>query len=290
MDARPATKRRDTETAIWRTIPSQGLEVLTARFVRQTFPLHFHETYVVCVDEQGAHSSWYRGANVTVPERTMTLVPPGEVHTGQRVPGGPWHYRALYPSAELMADMAREAGVQATDFALRSGLSVDDPALAEAFVSAHRICDESPDALAAESAVTEILVTLLRRHAGGRRLRPEPLPSARAVQILLAYLHDHLARHITLHDLARTTGLTQYAVLRAFRRTMGIPPHRYLTQLRVQRAAQLLRVGHPPVAAAQAVGFADQSHLNRHFRRLVGVTPGVFAGGRHAAPLCLMGE
>jgi len=254
--------------------------VLTARFVRQTFPLHFHETYVVCVDEQGAHSSWYRGADVIVPERTMTLVPPGEVHTGQRVPGCAWHYRALYPSAELMAEMAREAGLKATDFALLAGLSVDDRPLAEQFIVAHRLCDESPDSLAAESAVTEILVALLRRHTGGRRLRPDPLPSARAVQILLAYLHDHMAHRITLHDLAWSTGLTQYAVLRAFRRTMGIPPHRYLTQLRVQRAAQLLRAGHPPVAAAQAVGFADQSHLNRHFRRLVGVTPGAFAASR----------
>lgn len=254
--------------------------MLTAHYVTQAFPPHFHETYVVCVDERGAHSSWYRGASVIVRERTMTLVPPGEVHTGQCVPGFAWHYRGLYPSAELMADMAREAGLKATDFALLSGLSVDDPALADAFVSAHRICDESPNSLAAESAVTEVLVALLRRHTCGRRSRLDPMPSSRAVDVLRAYLHDHMADRVTLDDLAQATGLTQYAVLRAFRRTLGLPPHRYLTQLRVQRARQLLRAGHRPAAVAHVVGFADQSHLNRHFRRLVGVTPAVFADSR----------
>jgi AraC-like DNA-binding protein len=100
------------------------------------------------------------------------------------------------------------------------------------------------------------------------------------VDVIRDYLEAHLTERVTLGGLASATGLTQYAVLRAFRRAMGLPPHRYLTQLRVRRAAQLLRAGHRPSRVARMAGFADQSHLNRHFRRLVGVTPGAFAQGR----------
>lgn len=268
------------ESTAWCTIPALQLDMISARYVRQAFPPHFHDTYVVCVDECGAHASWYRGANRIVPERALTLVPPGEIHTGQRVPGQVWHYRAVYPGVELMKRLAREAGVQAAEVALSAGLSVDSPALAEAFLAAHRQGEQEPGSLAAESAMTEVLVALLRRHAEGRRVHLDQLPSAGAVQLIRDYLQAHLARRVTLLDLARATGLSQYAVLRAFRRATGIPPHRYLTQLRVARAAELLRAGLPPARVAPAVGFADQSHLHRHFRRLVGVTPGTFASAR----------
>ena len=90
---------------------------------------------------------------------------------------------------------------------------------------------------------------------------------------------DCVADRITLDDLARALGLTRYFVLRAFRQATGIPVSAYLTQIRVERAKQLLQADLPIATAAQRVGFADQSHLTRHFGRLVGVTPGVFARG-----------
>lgn len=280
MATRAHEDPEDRETATWRPMPSLGLDLISARFLKQVFPPHFHETYVVCVDERGAHASWYRGANRIVPERALTLVPPGEVHTGQRVPGQVWHYRAVYPSIELMKQVALDAGVRASEVALSCGLSVDDPELTEAFLAAHRVCEAAPDSLRAESILTEVLVTLLRRHADGLRRRPEQSTPAHLVEVIRDHLQAHLTGRVTLRDLARATGLTQYAVLRGFRRATGIPPHRYLTQLRVRRAQELLREGQSPVMVAQLVGFADQSHLNRHFRRLVGVTPGVFARRR----------
>lgn len=280
MEPSPHTRRRRSEQATWCSLPGQQVGVLTATYVTQDFPRHFHDTYVVCVNEKGAHGSWYRGAHRVVPEAALTLVPPGEVHTGRRLPGHDWHYRALYPSVEVMAALAREAGVRAVDIVLASGLSTGDHDLAERFLVVHRHCADQPDTLGAESAVTELLVTMLRRHASGQRRRVPPPPTAPSVRQLRDYLHDHLTDRITLADLARATGLSSYTVLRAFRQVMGMPPHRYLTQLRVHRAAELLRGGVAPTAVAHLVGFADQSHLHRHFRRLLGVTPGAFVRGR----------
>jgi len=65
-------------------------------------------------------------------------------------------------------------------------------------------------------------------------------------------------------------------LLRVFRKELGIPPHAYLTQVRVLRAKKLLSVGIPIAQVAWETGFADRSHLNRHFKRLVGVAPGQY--------------
>uniref|UniRef100_UPI0012E1DA04 helix-turn-helix domain-containing protein n=1 Tax=Nonomuraea sp. SBT364 TaxID=1580530 RepID=UPI0012E1DA04 len=79
-----------------------------------------------------------------------------------------------------------------------------------------------------------------------------------------------------LRELAAAVGATPFALVRAFRLAYGLPPHAYLTQLRVRRARELLARGTPPAEAALAAGFCDQSHLSRHFRRIVGTTPGAY--------------
>jgi transcriptional regulator GlxA family with amidase domain len=99
----------------------------------------------------------------------------------------------------------------------------------------------------------------------------------RAVRRARAFLHDALADKITLDDLAEHAALDKFHLVRAFRSEVGLPPYEYLTYLRVSRARELLRRGVLVAEAAQAVGFCDESQLHRHFRRIVGVAPGVYA-------------
>ena len=79
--------------------------------------------------------------------------------------------------------------------------------------------------------------------------------------------------------MAELTGLNTRRLLRAFEQSVGVPPHAYQIQARVQKAKSLLLARMPAAEAAAMVGFHDQSHLTRHFKRLVGVTPGAFQRG-----------
>ena len=79
------------------------------------------------------------------------------------------------------------------------------------------------------------------------------------------------------------TGLSQFALLRAFRAETGLPPHAYLNQIRVRRARTLLDGGITPADVAMTTGFADQAHLTRHFKRVVGVPPGAYQRERARA-------
>jgi AraC-like DNA-binding protein len=94
------------------------------------------------------------------------------------------------------------------------------------------------------------------------------------VRRALALLRGRMSEALTLDTLADYAGLDKFHLCRAFRSQVGMPPHAYLTRLRILHAKQLLAAGTPAKDVAPQVGLYDQSQLNRHFRRITGMTPG----------------
>lgn len=88
------------------------------------------------------------------------------------------------------------------------------------------------------------------------------------------YIHEHFTQAIKLEDLASHIGITQFHFSRLFKRSMGMPPHQYVMQQRIEKAKQLLKDTDIPIAdIALDCGFSSQSHLGKYFRQLTGITP-----------------
>jgi AraC-like DNA-binding protein len=100
---------------------------------------------------------------------------------------------------------------------------------------------------------------------------------SRPVRRALELMRERLHNTITLEDLASHAELDKFHLCRAFRAQIGLPPHAYLTHLRIARAKQLLLRGVRATDVAPMVGLYDQAQLTRHFRRLVGTTPARYA-------------
>jgi AraC-like DNA-binding protein len=133
----------------------------------------------------------------------------------------------------------------------------------------HRLIDAvhaRADRLALEIAVAEAIGAL----AVISSAQPE---HSRPVRRAVEYIRARLAESITLADLANHADLDKFHLCRAFRAQIGMPPHTYLTHLRVARAKELLVRGVRASDVAPLVGFSDQAQLTRHFHRLVGTTP-----------------
>ena len=97
------------------------------------------------------------------------------------------------------------------------------------------------------------------------------------LKIVLDYICNNLEENIKLEDLARLTGYGQYHFSRAFKQSTGLSPHQYVIRERVALAKQLLVKRDMRVSEIAVVcGFSHQSHLNRHFKRLTGMSPTAF--------------
>jgi AraC family transcriptional regulator len=130
----------------------------------------------------------------------------------------------------------------------------------------------------AQSLAHILAVHLLRQY--NRRKPPSQgalpvatAPAARAIQ----FIQERFADDIALADIAAAARVSPYHLVRVFKQATGVSPHQYLIQVRVNNARALLMAGagkRSVADVAEAVGFADQSHLTRHMKRLLGVTPG----------------
>lgn len=107
--------------------------------------------------------------------------------------------------------------------------------------------------------------------------RPDEPRCIAALNRATEYVRRHLAEPIPLQVLAELAGLSPWRFSIVFRRHMGVPPHRYISLCRIERARELLRQGMSAAAVADACGFYDQSHFSRHFKHHCGMTPGQYA-------------
>jgi AraC-like DNA-binding protein len=264
----------------WRHPGLPDVELLKARFVRHSFDRHIHDTYTIAVIESGIEEYAYRGGTRRAGPGQIAVVEPHEVHTGHAATPAGWRYRVLYPGVDAVTGAAAELGL-----ATPPGFRVepfDDPDTAEALRAAHRAAERG-DRLSASTLTRAALVRLLRRHARDPGAPPASA-SSRAAATARDILHERLVDPPRLEELAAAVGAAPFGLLRAFRAAYGLPPHAYLNQVRVLRARRLLLDGIAPGEVAATVGFADQSHLARHFKRHTGVPPGAFRRGAAADP------
>lgn len=244
-----------------------GLEVLTASYERHAFAPHRHPAYAIALVESGTHAFDHRGSVVVAPGGTIVFLDPDERHTGYGYQRSRWTYRVLYADAELFHSVAGET----PHFAPRA---VRDEALANSIRALCQAMTEPLAALQRQQTLGDVLHRALRH--SDRPAKVLATNESQAVRRARELIDDRFDENLTLSELASVAGLSAYRLCHSFTRAIGFAPHEYLMCRRIERAKSLLRTGVPPADVAVRVGFCDQSHLTRHFRRRVGVTPGQY--------------
>lgn len=264
-----------------RCIGVDGLEVMIARWVEHSFAPHMHDFFAVSLNDGGRGAFDCRGEMHDAAPGTCNLVAPGELHTGRATAGDGWTYRNLHIEVPLMARLLESiewrGSVDGSRF--RSSL-VMDRVLATRLVRVFAGVSEQSSLLENESLLLSVVARLVTHHlAPGHTLRRVGWEHA-AVTRAKEWLEAHSEQNVAIGSLADLTGLSPYYLVRAFHRQVGVPPHRYQTIVRVNRARKLVAEGAALSDVAYLTGFCDQSHLNRCFKRMLGVTPGRYAARR----------
>ncbi|MEU6221687.1 AraC family transcriptional regulator [Streptomyces sp. NPDC047022] len=258
----------------WRYEDLPGVDLLRARYIRKTFVRHTHEHFVIAAIADGVEVFHHGGADQYAGPGSLALVNPDTPHTGRADGPEGWRYGAVYPSPELVAEIAAETtAIRGTPGF--TGPVLEDPYAAGLVHEVLRAADEG-NALAADTLLRVIVTRLLRLNGGRMPRRAVRTAGSVTAARARAVLEERMAGPPSLERLAADLGTSPFALLRAFRGTYGMPPHTWLTDARVRRARRLLDAGVTPAEAAVTVGFTDQPHLNRHFARIVGVPPGAY--------------
>jgi len=252
--------------------PGDGsLQRLAARFGGHAYDLHRHETYAVGLTLWGAQSFHYRGDLRTSSAGQVMVIHPDEAHDGHAGVDEGFAYRMLYidPGAVSAA-----LGSLATPFV--PDVVSDDPALAGLLKEAFADFPRPLEPIAADAIIGRVADLLSVRSDSAPRSRKQPT-AHRAVERARDFLVAEAPRIVASQELEQVSGLDRFALARHFRAAYGTSPHRFQVGRRLARAQGMIARGAALSEVAAATGFADQSHLTRHFAARFGLTPGRWA-------------
>jgi AraC-like DNA-binding protein len=249
-----------------------GIERIEARFFGDVFEPHRHDTYALGVTLQGVQRFHYRGERRHSLPGNIIVLHPDEIHDGGAGTQDGLRYRMLYLEPALLVQHL-DAGRLALPFVAQPVLV--DEGLRAVLLEALASLDEGLDELFVDGLVSEI-AHCLTRHAS-QPLKPLGRPAWKQAQRARDFLEANADRLVRSTELEQVAGLDRYALARHFRALFATSPHRFLMMRRLQRARSLIKAGEPLAEIAAATGFTDQSHLNRHFKKAFGLTPGRWA-------------
>lgn len=230
----------------------------------------------MCACSTDACDWTYRGKGHFLGDRSNMFLEPGETHVN-KVVHKPADHKVLFMDAAIIEGCAQELGLSGTPH-FRVAQAADHVLFA-ALQRFYDAISRNETILEQQSRFTACLRLLLEHYAERTPPAHSVVNGHRAIERAKEYLQERCNESVTLEELSVATGLSRFHLLLTFARHVGMPPHAYQIHFRIERARALLRAGVPPSSAAVLVGFADQSHFTRYFKRVFCTTPVKYALG-----------
>lgn len=255
---------------VWSHPALQAVELFQGSYRKYEFAQHFHAVPAIGVVDSGAMRFDYKGTAHHVTAGAVMLLNPGDVHAPGPVAEQGWSFRVFFLENALFQSHSMDVARRVFRFAKPF---LDAPSVADSLLALHVQLEQQADTLEAESGLLDVFAKLAETH-GVAQPEAQRLPKEkRMIRRCREYIDANYQRNISLADLSEAVETSPFHLLRTFRKEVGLTPHAYLIQVRVEASKRLLRSRIGIADVAGLTGFTDQSHLTRHFKRLTGVTP-----------------
>lgn len=251
------------------------VELYHTNGVSRSMPRHVHSVLSASVTVSGYRIHETRQAKHTVQPGSILVVNVGEMHSS--LSGGA---KSSTLAIRLLSQFLTKVVYEITGrhdgiLPLREPV-IQDPQLARQMLELQSVLETASFRLEKEERILEVFYHLYSRHSSESvcefRQGHEKMPISRACE----YLQDCTEENVSLETLSAIAGLSPFHFSRVFTKEMGVPPHTYQLQVRLQKATDLLANGCSVTDVAFATGFCDQSHLQKVFKKKYGITPGQY--------------
>ena len=253
------------QARLWATPILGGVEATLCRFINHRFTPHTHDQLMIGLIEKGTKVFDRDGRRHFVGPGGMSIVNPGEAHTGARAEGEELHYRAIYVDVRILN---RRQPIE-----LRPP-SVVDPDVFKACWAATAAIMSRAEGLICEERLLRAIALLAHRYSHSQSCARRP---GKEVSQARDFLADRYASDDLIETISKVVGLSPYHLMRSFRRAFGMPMHAYRLGARIDRVKDLLRRSDENLAEiALDCGFADQSAMSRRFKAQTGLSPAAY--------------
>ena len=242
---------------------------------------HSHPEYQIGLAINALGRYVIRGNSLNIPQLNLSIIHSGETHQpdASRNITVPCAYLMMYVSPEVMLSAGREIGWWKENELPHFGKIVfDDKELVRRYLLLYRFSKLNTDRLANDIQQLEFLTFLIKNFSQASDLRIGN-SSQKAIKQVREYLDAHFKQQISLDELAWLTGMSKYYLCRKFAEKVGVPPHVYQYQLRLNAAKKMLVQKRPVAEIAHELGFYDQSHFGKYFKKFSGFSPRVYSRG-----------
>ena len=263
--------KKETRTVVYDD--ELRIEAYSLEGVVQTFPNHFHDHYVIGYIEAGQRCLSCKNRDYIVGEGNVVLFNPGDNHTCAPRDNSTLDYRGFNIPVGTMLDLSEEITGK-REMPVFSENVVFDKEVACYLCPLHEMIVKGSGEFAKEENLL-LLVSLIIQRYGQPFMECMPECSAE-IEKACEFMEEHYSEHIYLDQICRCAGLSKSTLLRAFTKTKGITPYRYLETIRINKAKKLLEAGLTPIEAAMRTGFSDQSHFTNYFGSFIGLAPGMY--------------
>jgi AraC-like DNA-binding protein len=260
------------QVRIWRSAEEDGVMLMAGRTTHYSIAPRAQYVFGIIADHPMLAR---RGARRWLVQPGQIVAwDPSEAHAGTAADGQPWSARLMVIDAYHLTTLATDQESEP-----RADVSFPEPVLSDfdlhsRFLRIHVALQKPTIRLERDGRLAEWLWAIIGRSSTlGPNRSSLSTRDERAMRLAHDYLGDQPERNISLDELAAAAGIGKFRLLRLFRAQTGLPPHALQIAHRIRHAQRLLETGHTIAETAAATGFADQSHLHRHFRRGLGMTP-----------------
>lgn len=261
-----------SENVRYARFPVPGVEAMEAATSR-SYPRHTHDQFGLGLVTGGRHASWSGVGHVEAGPGDFISVNPGEVHDGHGIAGRTRSWRILYFEPGLVAAVRGDIAERpAGDYEFEWPVFCR-PDLRKHFERAYALtaaAGSSAVQLEGETRLFELFARLTPKSLGQTARAGSCKPQIRRAKQLI---DESPELSWSLSNMARAVGLGRFQLIRGFAHELGLTPHSYIIQRRLELAKRLLRARRSLADIALTAGFSDQSHLTRTFARQYGVTP-----------------
>lgn len=231
---------------------------------------HFHDTYTLGITYEGFLKTYNQNKRFDYYVFSTRITNPGEVHEGT---SSSWSHVNFYPTIELFSEVYQDL-YSKKEYPLFLEHNIFDEVLYYKLHNFFLSVSKNEDKLKIETLLYDTLVYLVKNYASSsKKIDEKYFDEKRVVKNTYEFIKDSLDSKFTLEMLAKNSSMSKYHFLRIFKKEFGLTPHSFIINERINKAEKLIKNGMNISEASLEVGFNDQSHFTRNFKKLYGYTP-----------------